>query len=195
MREVLTEAPEAQLADLLLVSFDRDYPQPESQCFKEELSLCEHLTDDSKSTSIFRGQNSKQLPPADVVAPWVTVLASSMRWCMLNSIKVPQVAGIKALDDCFAGSERLISKGQGKVSSSWYQLASDRCMVASLQREVESNHELGASALAVAHVLRQKGDGKKTKLSLESQPPHVKGFAERYSKYMRVREANPGKHC
>lgn len=184
MRIVLTEAPEAKLADLLLVSFDRDYEQPEKDCFKGELSLCEHLTHPPPSSSPL------------LVSPWVTVLASSMRWCMLNSIKVPQVAGIKALDDCFASTERLMSKGQWKVKSDWYSGASDRCLVASLQREIENNHGLGpSSALAVAHILRQKGDGKKTQSSLSGQPKEVVDFVAKYSGYAQKRMVDHGKSC
>lgn len=194
MRWLLTEAPEAQIADLLLISFDRDYPQPESLCFQNELSLCEYLTI-KDSSSIKKSSSSSSELSSSSVSPWVTVLASSIRWCMLNTIKVPQVAGIKALDDCFAGSERMISKGLGKVSSDWYQLASDRCLVASLQREVELKGGLGSSALSVAHILRQKGDGKKTQLSLTKQPSNVKNFADKYAKYMRVRKSDPSAHC
>jgi len=207
MRILLNEAPEAQIADLLLVSFDRDYYQPEHQCFMNELSLCEQLTSSSsksqknnfktstpsyKSNSVLNDNND------DITSPWVTVLAASMRWCMLDKIKKPQVAGLKALDDCFANTQRSISKGIGKVSHEWYQTGSDRCLLASLQRMIDNkdqNNQMGSSALAVAHILRQKGDGKKTQSSIKKQPEHVMKFATDYMKRMSERKANPSKSC
>ena len=100
--------------------------------------------------------------------PWLPVLGASMRWCGLDKVKIPQMAGLKALDDCFAASERAKSKGYGPATQAWHDASSGRCAVASLQRAVEgeSKGERGLRkplpyALAVAHLLRQRGDNRK----------------------------------
>ena len=95
------------------------------------------------------------------------------------------MAGLKALDDCFASSERSMSKGYGPVSSDMFAAASDRCVVAHATRALEGGGLGGAKAaafaakksskampyaLAVAHLLRQKGDNRKLAASLKQIP-------------------------
>ena len=100
-------------------------------------------------------------------------------------MKIPQMAGLKALDDCFASSERSMSKGYGPVSSDMFAAASDRCVVAHATRALGGGALEGAKAaafaakksskampyaLAVAHLLRQKGDNRKLAASLKQIP-------------------------
>ena len=100
------------------------------------------------------------------------------------------MAGLKALDDCFASSERSMSKGYGPVSSDMFAAASDRCVVAHATRALEGGGLGGGGlegakaaafaakksskampyALAVAHLLRQKGDNRKLAASLKQIP-------------------------
>jgi len=226
---VLRNTPEAVAADLLLVSFDRSFAQPEVACFRSSLSPCEFLLRNpihppllnpllSRGSLTTSGQGASQVAVvrSPVVAPpWLLVLAASMRWCGLDKVKIPQMAGMKALDDCFASSERQKSRNEGGVSAALYSAASDRCAVAHLQRTVEGHgdkdemleanptkakaqtavragvrKQLAAPyALAVAHLLRQKGDSRKLGAALKKmEPPKLAQFADSFLKIMKKRQ-------
>ena len=86
--------------------------------------------------------------------------------------------GMKALDDCFANSQRDMAKGYGPASKNWHRASSDRCVVAAVQRAVESDShgkEEGSAAAArpktrssrVAHATAA------TAVSTSASPPTV----------------------
>ena len=130
--------------------------------------------------------------------------------------------GMKALDDCFANSQRMMSKNYGPVSKEWNKASSDRCVVAVVQRAVErdvNNHAEQASspssssssssslsssssssspvslkrsseglayALAVAHLLKQRGDNRNLEKAFAGmEPPHLAKFAVDLHELMR----------
>jgi len=105
------------------------------------------------------------------------------------------MAGLKALDDCFAATERAMSKGYGPVTEAWRAASSGRCAVAAVWRAVEGGGggkgKGNASppqpplpyALAVAHLLRQKGGAARTfKANLaKMEPARLASFAADYA--------------
>ena len=231
---VLESAPEAAEADLLLVQFDKHYSLPEAACFRKQGAPCAHLLqpqatpltgagagDKSKMANLNKGQ-ALQLSGgggASGVAiapdpPWLLVLGASMRWCGLDKVKIPNMAGIKALDDCFAASERAIAKNYGTVTQEWSNAASGRCAVAAVQRAVEgptSNTGEGRSvgkkgqlkassaqtpmpyALAVAHLLRNRGGSKKVTAMLDAlEPKALRDFATAHNSLMRAGKKDSG---
>jgi hypothetical protein len=125
------------------------------------------------------------------------VLGASLRWCNLDKVKIPQMAGMKALDDCFATTEREVSKGYALTTLDWMNAASNRCAMAALQRAVEGSDgdakKVGSGraaaapySLAIVHLLRQKGDNKRLAADFKkmSSPKLVK-FASEHTELMR----------
>ena len=125
----------------------------------------------------------------------------------LDKIKIPQMEGMKALDDCFANSQRSLGKGYGPVTQSWHKASSDRCVIAKVQRAIESDPQPPKSeaaeqasgmayALGVAHFLKQRGDNKGTAKALAAvQPPQLAAFATDLQELMRKKAQNPGAKC
>ena len=125
----------------------------------------------------------------------------------LDKIKIPQMEGMKALDDCFANSQRSLGKGYGPVTQSWHKASSDRCVIAKVQRAIESDPQPPppkaaqqasgmAYALGVAHFLKQRGDNKGTAKALAAvQPPQLAAFATDLQELMRKKAQNPGAKC
>jgi hypothetical protein len=99
------------------------------------------------------------------------------------------MAGLKALDDCFAATERAMDKNYGAVDRGWHASSSDRCAVAAVQRAVEGDGKGGKKvkpqpyALAVAHLLRQKGSSnRKFKAALaKMEPAKLADFANKHA--------------
>lgn len=77
----LVTAPEAAAADLLLLSFDRTFPLPEADCFKGNLLPCPHLVPQWQQDGMSATPTAISIPS---VPPFLPVLASSMRWCMVS---------------------------------------------------------------------------------------------------------------
>jgi hypothetical protein len=236
---VLASAPEALDADLLLVQFDRDYELPEAACFRSQGAPCAHLllpppTPAAVIKKMKKGQQGLHLQlagagkgveaadaHAEAAAPdpaWLLVLGASMRWCGLDRVKIPAMAGLKALDDCFAASERAMAKNYGTVTHEWTDAASGRCAVAAVQRAVEggsgSSHGGSGSgsggrsgggrsgsatqepmpyALAVAHLLRHRGGTKKVTAMLDQlKPKALRDFASAHASRMRAGKKDSG---
>ena len=116
----------------------------------------------------------------------------------LDKIKIPQMEGMKALDDCFANSQRSLGKGYGPVTQSWHKASSDRCVIAKVQRAIESDPQASgmAYALGLAHFLKQRGDNKGTAKALAAvQPLEFHAFATDLEELMRKKAQNPGTKC
>ena len=92
-------------ADLLLVKLDRTFPLPEAECFRKNLMPCPHIVSEwtaSKATAkTKKSTNSKEKEIAEavqtertIVPPFLPVLASSMRWCMVSK-RAKECIGLK----------------------------------------------------------------------------------------------------
>jgi hypothetical protein len=234
---VLESAPEAAEADLLLVQFDKHYNLPEAACFRKQGAPCAHLlepqpapqaaavgaaAEKNKRTGLSKGHPLQLSGGASAVAvapdpPWLLVLGATMRWCGLDKVKIPNMAGIKALDDCFAASERAMAKNYGVVTQEWSNAASGRCAVAAVQRAVEGSgggdatgegkslvgkkvkSKAGAGqlpmpyALGVAHLLRNRGGSKKVTAMFEAlEPKALRDFATAHNSLMRAGKKDSG---
>ena len=106
------------------------------------------------------------------------------------------------------------------MTQSWHKASSDRCVIAKVQRAIESDPQPPpaaavtmrgkkeakseaaeqasgmAYALGVAHFLKQRGDNKGTAKALAAvQPPQLAAFATDLQELMRKKAQTPGAKC
>ena len=104
---VLASAPEAQMADLLLVSFDRTFVQPEAACFRNQLGPCEHLLRTHIDPPLLApspaapGASGASVFHVVVAPPWLLVLGASLRWCNLDKVSLHGETAERQTPFCF----------------------------------------------------------------------------------------------